>query len=128
MRVLIVDDEPVLREMLRDLLELDGWKVDTASSAEVALELLEDTAYDLVMTDNIMPGMRGLELLERMQVRWPHIPVMIMTAYGSLEVSMRAYDLGAKGYLLKPFEDLSVVQDEVTKVMRQARQRKSHPK
>ncbi len=85
-RILVVDDEDILGEMLSDVLSLEGYEVTVVRSGEDALVRLTEGPYQLVVTDNSMPGMSGLELLAQIRDRWPEIPVILMTAYGSIDV------------------------------------------
>lgn len=120
-RILVVDDEEILRTMIRDVLKLEGFAVETAASGEEALEVLGEAAdFALVITDNNMPGLQGLDVLARLREAAPGLPVIIMTAYGSIDVSMRAHELGASGYLLKPFDDIEVIVQEVRRVLARA--------
>ena len=116
-RVLVVDDEEILRTLMESVLSLEGFAVDTSASAEDAMIRLARSEYDLVIADNSMPGMQGLDLLAEIRRTRPELPVVIMTAYGSIEVSMRAHELGAAGYLLKPFEDIHAIAEEVRRVV-----------
>ena len=103
-RLLIVDDEGHQREMLTGILQRAGYRVTTAATAGQALEALEHAAYDLLLTDQKMPGMDGLALLERAQAQQPDLPVILMTAYGSVSEAVAAMKKGAADYLTKPFE------------------------
>ena len=116
-RILVVDDEEILRVLLVDVLGLAGYEVEVASSGEDALSRFAPGRYPVVITDNNMPGIDGLGVLGEVQRRDPLTQVIIMTAYGSIDVSMRAHELGAAGYLLKPFEDIDVVVAEVQRVL-----------
>src|SRR5688572_8602751 len=102
-RILVIDDEEILRSMLREVLKVDGYVVDTAASGEEGLTLHRKAPYDLVIVDNNMPGgIEGLEVLAAMRGEPSPSPVILMTAYNSMRVSMRAHELGAAGFLLKP--------------------------
>lgn len=114
--ILVVDDEEILRTMIRDVLRVEGYNVEMVGSGEAALEHMAMHPVDMVITDNNMPGIQGLELLADVRSRDPKLPVIIMTAYGSIDVSMRAHELGASGYLLKPFDDIEVIVQEVKRV------------
>jgi DNA-binding NtrC family response regulator len=103
-RLLVVDDEPTQREMLQSILERAGYIVSTAENGEDALEQLKAASYDLVLTDQKMPGIDGLELLSRTRSSHPHLPVVLMTAYGSVSSAVAAMKEGAADYLTKPFE------------------------
>ncbi len=104
-RVLIVDDEEKVVFFLRESLEELGqdFTIGTAGSAEEALTEIDSHPYDLVISDLRMPGLDGLQLLERIRKKHPHIRFILMTAYGSDEVKARAQSLAAYDYITKPF-------------------------
>ncbi len=102
--ILIVEDDANLREALVDTLELSRYQVLTAGDGEQALEVLKMQAVGLVVTDVQMPNMTGLQLLHEIKSRWPHLPVLLMTAYGVISQAVEAMREGACDYLVKPFE------------------------
>ena len=118
--LLIVDDEEPQRLMLASLLGRAGFEVDAARDGSEALGLLRTRRYDLMLTDQRMPKMDGLELLERVRRDHADLPVVLMTAYGSVSTAVEAMKRGAADYLTKPFErdELLIV---VQKVLRQQR-------
>jgi two-component system NtrC family response regulator len=103
-RLLVVDDEAHQREMLSGILHRAGYAVETVATAAEALGALETGRFDLLLTDQKMPGMDGLTLLERVQALEPGLPVILMTAYGSVSEAVAAMQKGAADYLTKPFE------------------------
>jgi DNA-binding NtrC family response regulator len=103
-RLLVVDDEMHQREMLSGILERAGYRVEAAPGGREALEILGRSEFDLLLTDQKMPGMDGLALLERLQELRPETPVILMTAYGSVSEAVAAMKKGAADYLTKPFE------------------------
>ncbi len=103
-RLLVVDDEPTQREMLTSILERAGYRVSVAADGQEAVRRLEAQHFDLVLTDQKMPGMDGLELLDRARAQIPDLPVVLMTAYGSVSSAVEAMKRGAADYLTKPFE------------------------
>ncbi|MBT8148377.1 MAG: sigma-54 dependent transcriptional regulator, partial [Gammaproteobacteria bacterium] len=103
-RVLVVEDDAALQEAIVDTLELAGCHVVAASSAERALALLEQTVVDIVITDVNMEGMDGHQLLQAIKQQIPYLPVVLITAYGSIQRSVNALQNGAVDYLVKPFE------------------------
>jgi DNA-binding NtrC family response regulator len=101
-RVLVVDDEKLIRELLDEGLSRLGYQLRTAAGGREALELLEAAPADLVLTDIKMDGMDGYEFLEEVRRRIPDQMVVMMTAYGSVESAIRAIKLGAFDYIQKP--------------------------
>jgi two-component system response regulator HydG len=116
MRIMIVDDESIVRESLYHWFEKAGHTVDTAASGFEALEKLEKSPFHLMFVDIKMPGMSGIELLEKVKADYPDTLVIIITAYGSIESAIKAMKTGASDYLLKPFKPdyLSLVMEKVT--------------
>jgi DNA-binding NtrC family response regulator len=102
-RVLIVDDEEGMQTALREVLSRRSIRVDCAGDGESALELIDRTGYSLVLSDVRMPGITGLQLLEKARARRPEMPFVMMTAYGSIEDAVEAMKMGARDYLIKPF-------------------------
>ncbi|OGP71756.1 MAG: Fis family transcriptional regulator [Deltaproteobacteria bacterium RBG_13_60_28] len=102
--ILIVDDDPQLRQSFEKLLTAEGHRVRTASSGEAALEMVLVDLPDLVIMDVRLPGKSGLETFRAMHEIEPKLPVIIMTAYGTTETAIEATKLGAFEYVLKPFE------------------------
>jgi len=102
--ILIVDDDPQLRQSFEKLLAQEGHTVLTAANGEAALAIVPHTAPDLVIMDVRMPGLSGLETFAALHQIDPKLPVIIMTAYGTTETAIEATKLGAFDYVLKPFE------------------------
>ena len=125
-RILVIDDDAVACEFLQEVLLRDGYDVSAFTSALTALEQ-NLSEYDLLMSDIRMPGMDGLQFLSEVQKKWPNLPVILMTAYGSLETTMEAISLGAWDYISKPFspEDCRVLVKKVLEV-RELRERRSN--
>ena len=115
MRLMIVDDELIVREALFNWFEKYGHDVDTAASGAQALEKLSQKPFQLLFVDIKMPGMDGLELLKKVKEDYPGTLVVIITAYGSIESAVKAMRTGASDYLLKPFkpEQLSLVMERI---------------
>jgi len=103
--VLIVDDERNYLLVLEALLSEEGYQVITAEGALKGLECLEENELDVVITDMKMPGMDGMEFMGRIQLRQPDLPVIMMTAFGSVEKAVEAMRKGAFDYILKPFKN-----------------------
>jgi DNA-binding NtrC family response regulator len=102
--ILVVDDEEELRLAIVEILTLDGFEVEQASSAEEAAERLSQTAYDVLITDNNLPGKTGVELLDETLVRCPETIGIVITGYGTIETAVQAIKKGAYDYLTKPFK------------------------
>jgi two-component system NtrC family response regulator len=103
--VLIVDDEKNYPLILSAVLEEEGFETFTANSGSEALEILKNTDIDLVVTDMKMPSMNGIELLEKIKAKDPDLPVIMMTAYGTVDKAVEAMQKGAYSYILKPFDN-----------------------
>ena len=101
--ILVVDDLPALREMLSQSLASEGYRVATAGSGEEAVTRLEEQEFDVIVTDLVMPGLGGLDVLERARLLDPRAAVILMTAYASLDTAIAALRRGACDYLEKPF-------------------------
>ena len=110
-RILVVDDEVNARTALLELLRDEGYAVESAADAFKALGKMADFAPELVLTDLKMPGMDGLQLLEKLREGDPDLPVIVMTAFGEVETAVRAMRAGARDYLNKPVNvgELSLV-------------------
>ena len=103
-RVLIVDDEPGMRDFLSILLRKEGYAVSAAESSDKAIELVARGEFDLVISDISMPGLSGIEVLRQARASNPDTPVILITAYASTESAVEALKLGAYDYLIKPFD------------------------
>jgi two-component system, NtrC family, response regulator AtoC len=103
-QVLVVDDEEELRHAIVEILTHDGFEVEQAASAEQAAEKLSQTAYDVLITDNNLPGKDGVELLEETLFRYPETIGIVITGYGTIETAVSAMKKGAYNYLTKPFK------------------------
>lgn len=116
MHIMIVDDEMIIRESFSHWFQKSGHFVETAASGSEALEKLEKIAFDVLFVDIKMPGMNGIELLEKTKEDYPDTIVVIITAFGTIETAVEAMKLGAADYLLKPFkpEQLTLVMEKLT--------------
>ena len=102
-KILVVDDEAIVRESLRDWLSDCGYQIFTAENGHQALEIIEKERLSIVITDLVMPGMDGIELMKRAKDIIPNIGVIIITAYGSITTAIAAMKEGAYDYIEKPF-------------------------
>ena len=107
--ILIVDDEKNYPKIIGELLDEEGYSSLTAASGMEALDILNTELVDLVLTDVKMPGISGIKLLEKIKGINPDIPVIIMTAYGSVEKAVEAMHKGAYTFILKPFENQALI-------------------
>lgn len=101
--ILIVEDEAKMRRLLELNLGDDGFTTLSAGDAETGMKLLRENTVDLVLTDLKLPGMNGLEFLQAVKRQNPALPVVVMTAFGSVETAVEAMKAGASDYVLKPF-------------------------
>jgi len=112
--VLIVDDEPIVRESLRDWLKDAGYQVTTAESGEEALELIEKQDFSVMVVDVRLPGKTGIKVLKEIKVLKPQIKSIVITAYPSAELAAEAMKLGAVDYLIKP-----IAPDDLERLIRE---------
>jgi len=117
-RVLVVDDEENLRLVLRTLLRRHGYEVETAESGEDALGMVDSFGPDVVLTDVRMPKMGGLDLLTTLKAKGNEATVIVMSAYGNMDLALEAMKAGAYDYVQKPFKP-----DEVVLALRKAEER-----
>jgi len=101
--ILVVDDEVSARSLCSEVAAEAGRRVRTAATTEEALEILEQCPVDIVLTDLKVPELGGLELLKRTRASYPHVAVMVLTQYGTIETAVEATRLGALDYVTKPF-------------------------
>ena len=102
-KILIVDDQPAELEMMKDILDHDGYEVVAVGSGEEALQLAHQ-AFDLLLTDIVMPHMGGLELIRAFQEVSPDTVTVLITGYASVETARAAIQYGAYDYIVKPFD------------------------
>ena len=110
--ILIIDDEVGMRRYLQRLFVDNGYRVVSASNGEQGLEELSRSAPDLVLVDLKMPKVDGIEFLKEAKKKSPTLPIIIMTAYGSMESAIEAMKLGAYDYINKPFDLINKLQEE----------------
>lgn len=103
-KILVVDDEPYISQLLARYLEGEGYDCETASSAEEAMKMLEADEFHLLISDIIMPGISGIDLLTIVRPLYPDLAVIMVTAVDDRDTGILAIDLGAYGYVIKPFE------------------------
>ncbi|MDD3732190.1 MAG: response regulator [candidate division Zixibacteria bacterium] len=106
--IMVVDDELMMRNLLEKILQRDGYKVVTAENVQKALEILNRDKIDIVISDMKMPEMNGFDLLKIVKKEYPHIGMIMMTAYGDTYTVKDALLLGADEYITKPFKSFEV--------------------
>lgn len=103
-KILVVDDEEIIRDSISYILETEGYEVEKAENGKIAYDKVKEKHFDLVITDIEMPAMKGTELLEKIKTLDPQTEVIIITAFGSLDTAITALRNGASDYILKPVE------------------------
>ena len=109
-RVLVVDDDRRMRRTLQVVIESMGLESTGAAGGSEACEELRKGRFDLVLTDLKMPGTSGLDLLEQIRAEHPKLPVVLITAYGTIQTAIEAMQKGASDYVLKPFDNQNLKQ------------------
>lgn len=104
-RILVIDDEPDIREGLETLLTQENYRIELAVNANDGLKRLENSSYDLVLLDLMMPDKSGMQVLEEVRARDHETPIFMITAYGSVEVAVEALKRGANDYFSKPWDN-----------------------
>jgi len=103
--VLIIDDEAEIRESLQTLLELEGFAVETAASGEAGLQRIGEHPFDLILLDLTLPGRNGMEVLAEIRAHGTGLPVIMITAFGTVENAVRAMQGGAANFVQKPWDN-----------------------
>ena len=123
-RILIVDDEAIIRDVLKGALQAEGYILEEADCGKAALELIEKTSFDVVITDITMAQMSGIDLLFAIKERSPETEVILITAYASLETAEAAVAGKAYRYLRKPFDDIDDIIEVVSEALHSQNRRK----
>ncbi|MGD0585335.1 MAG: sigma-54 dependent transcriptional regulator [Oryzomonas sp.] len=118
LNIMVVDDETVIREGLQRILEGESYAVDTCKSGHIAIEMLQQKDYDLIITDLKMPGMNGIEVLKAVKTLQPDVPVIMITGYATVDTAVDAMKNGAFDYIAKPFTP-DQIQEKVEKAFEQ---------
>ncbi len=116
-KILFVEDEKALRDTLREVLESNKFKVETAADGEAALSLLNKNKYNLVLLDIILPKKNGLDVLEELDELNKNTPVILLTNLSGSSNVQKALDLGARNYLVKSEYSLDEIVDRVKEVI-----------
>ena len=122
-KILVIDDEPILRDSLEVALKTSGYDVLTARTGEEGLEQFRKENPDLILLDHWLPGINGDEVLHRIKEEEPDIPIIVMTAQGSIEMAVNLMKMGAFDFLVKPFE-LDQMENLIKKGLERVRLRK----
>ena len=101
--ILVVDDELLIRDLLYDFFQGQGWQISVAESSEKALEILDSREFDVILSDIKMPNMDGLALTAEIRKNHPQMPVVLMTGYPSVESAIGALRQKVADYIIKPF-------------------------
>ena len=124
-RILAVDDQQYFRVFLEDLLREEDYAVTTAASGAEALTRLESERFDVIVSDLVMPGMDGSELVQRVKELWPDQDVVVVTSVGDLKTAIDAMKLGASDYLLKPLDRAALLRS-LSQLLERRRMREEH--
>jgi DNA-binding NtrC family response regulator len=133
--ILVVDDQEPHRELMREALIAEGFSVETAATGDEAVNRVQQSQFNLVLTDQMMPGMTGVDLMGKIRARRPGLPVVIVTAHGTVDTAVNAMKAGATDYIQKPFtpEELLIVvrrvleRQELMEEVRTLRERIAEP-
>src|SRR5277367_1742977 len=109
--VLIIDDEAEIRESLQTLLEMEGFAVETAATGEAGLQRIGEQPFDLILLDLALPGRDGMDILAEIHAHDPRLPVIMITAYSTVENAVRAMQCGAANFIKKPWDNEKLLAD-----------------
>ncbi len=115
-KILIVDDQKGVRRLLEELFNKEGWEVRVAADGREAVDLVEQMVPDIILMDVKMPIMNGLEASQAILQKHGSVPIIMMTAYGEIEVVKKALDAGVRKCITKPF-DIMVLKDMVSNLL-----------
>lgn len=116
-RILVVDDEPAIQEMVQRHFRFLGFDVETAGNGVEALARMQDQRYDIVISDIMMPVMNGTDLLREIRRHYPMTHVIIISGYVTLDSALTCMRLGADTLVLKPLEDLGLLEEAVERAV-----------
>lgn len=108
-KILIIDDEEIVRMSCQRILTPEGYEVKTVGGAKEGFGILEKESYDVVLTDLKMPDIDGIEVLARVKKDWPEVEVIVVTGYQTIHTAVQAIKLGAFDYLEKPFTPDAII-------------------
>jgi len=116
-KILVIDDEPDTLEIIRRQLEND-YEIDTALSAKIAFEKLNQNKYHIVFTDVVMPEIDGFEITKKIKKEWPIISIVMISGKASVEMAVQAMKLGVEEFIEKPIEDLDLLKLIIEKILK----------
>ncbi len=108
-KILIVDDESMICDLLKRSLEMEGFETDTAENGLVGLQKCTDDSFDLVVSDILMPEMDGITMMEKIKVAHPDMPIILITGYAKQYTARKATESGATDFLTKPFRNAEIM-------------------
>jgi DNA-binding response OmpR family regulator len=118
MKILVIDDEPVILNSCRKVLEEDGFDVDLVPSADEALKAMKKEVFDLLLVDVKMPKHDGIYLMQKVKEKWPDVPIIVMSGYPTPDTITDGAKMGADAFIAKPFTP-----DELLETIRQVIQK-----
>ena len=110
-RILIIDDEAEIRESLQTLLELESYSVSVAGTGREGLAQIGERSFDVVLLDLALPDKNGMDVLAEIRVLHPHQPIIMITAYGTVENAVHAMQAGATNFIQKPWDNEKLLAD-----------------
>ena len=114
LKIMVLDDEPIVCKRLKPALEKQGYEVDTFTQSSDAMEKIKDVNYDIIITDLKMKGVDGMQLLTEAKQRSPKTEVIVITGFATMETAKESFHKGVFDFIAKPFK-LSEIQDVVTR-------------
>ncbi|MFA6220677.1 MAG: response regulator [Desulfomonilaceae bacterium] len=114
LKIMVLDDEPIVCKRLKPALEKQGYEVDTFTQSSDAMERIKDINYDIIITDLKMKGVDGMQLLTEAKQRSPKTEVIVITGFATMETAKESFHKGVFDFIAKPFK-LSEIQDVVTR-------------
>ncbi len=115
-KILILDDEPIVTKRLKPALEKKGYEVETFTQSSSALKRIQEERFDIVITDLKMEGLSGMEFLEKVKEKWPQTEVIVITGFATMETAKESFKKGVFDFLAKPFK-LGEIIDIVAKAV-----------
>ncbi len=123
-KILILDDEPIVTKRLKPALEKKGYEVETFTQSSSALKRIQEAKFDIVITDLKMEGLSGMEFLEEVKKRWPQTEVIVITGFATMETAKESFKKGVFDFLAKPFK-LGEIIDIVAKAVEHMKGKRS---